>query len=643
MMNYQEKARELLQGRSLIFTLSQNQIYQHDRQQFRSFVEMAAGYGATHIAVGHFTYRYGTSFLPDNFDPYAAWCNTSLGLLWAFPPEELREWIPARDIEQRQQDIAEQVEELRRYGLKATVGGMEPLWLPEEIYRAHPHWRGAQCELGRIARRPYFAPSIDEPEVLDLYRKAVREMSTHFPEIDQMSFMSNDSGAGIAWTPNTYPGMNGPLRWRTRDPGARIAGWINAVQQGAAQAGVTMRVHLHSSGLSSEIKSATQKYLVPGQYLNWAGPDSEPWSVGEAGLGNGCWGSSYPAAGLASPQPFVAGLQKVYINPNGDSYRVGIAVDETHLARAGVLIETFLQNPEQGNVAQAQVLHAAAAQICGAQNPAGMLVQMWANIERAMHAVAQIRQKGFGLVLPFCGVSMRWITRPLVPQPQHLSTAETEYFRSFLFSVNTPEEDANFSFVLGKPVFRGESVMWMARWALEEAYGTLQSAQQELNGLTKDLAGEAVDVLQLEAARIGVLACLVKNAQNVIRYQYALDVAHHPQFGWNVMDYDENILYDQRALQLRKIAREELDNTQTLIDLIESQSEPVIVHAPTTATESVFLLGPDLVGDLRRKMNIMLNYWQDYEMLFPSTKVWEFEPSGVNHEYKFNVIEKEKL
>jgi hypothetical protein len=155
-------------------------------------------------------------------------------------------------------------------------------------------------------------PSIDEPEVLDHYRKAVREVSTQSPEIDQASFMSNDSGAGIAWTPNTYPGTNGPLQWRTRGPGARIAGWLAAVQQGAAEAGVEMRVRLHSSGLLPEIKSVTQKHLEGGQYLNWAGPSVEPWSAGDASLGSGVWGISFPAAGMAEPQSFVAGLQNVY-------------------------------------------------------------------------------------------------------------------------------------------------------------------------------------------------------------------------------------------------------------------------------------------------------------------------------------------
>jgi len=65
--------------------------------------------------------------------------------------------------------LREQIEIAKRHGItRAVTGGPEPCWLPEAVYEEHPTWRGAQCELGRIARRPYFAPAIDDPEVLDL-------------------------------------------------------------------------------------------------------------------------------------------------------------------------------------------------------------------------------------------------------------------------------------------------------------------------------------------------------------------------------------------------------------------------------------------------------------------------------------------
>ena len=625
-MDYRETARRLLGDRQLLFTLGEGQGFRHDPALFGDFVAMAAEFGATHAMVGRTPFRYGTSFLPDNHDPYAAWCNTSLGLLWTFPPPTLREWIPEEEVRWRQETIAEQVAELRCHGLRGAIDGVEPMWLPEEVYRAHPAWRGAQCELGRIARRPYFAPSIDEPEVLALYREATHALCAMFPEIDQFAFLSNDSGAGIPWTPNTYPGMNGPLKWRRRDPGERIAGWLRAVQEGAADANVEARVRLHSTGLSAEINSATKRHLQAGLYLNHTAADSRPWSAADAFLGSGIWSPQYPAAGMADPAAFAAGLQNVYANPGADDYRVGISIDVTHLSRARDILEAHLREPGTGALQRTRTLLQVARDFTESETHAEAILGVWETVAKATHAVQQIRQKGFGLVLPFCGVSMRWIVRPLVPAPEKLTTDETAYYETFLYSVNDREDNANFSFVLGKPVFRGESVMWMSRWALEEAYSTLGACQAELNRIAAQLNGDAKARLQLEAARAGAYACLAKNAQNVIRYQYALDIAHHPQYGANVMDYDENIVYDQRALQLRKIAREELDNTQRLVELIESQSEPVIVHARNAEEESVFMLGPDPLGDLRRKMDIMMDHWQDYESLYPSTKVWEFEP-----------------
>lgn len=627
-MNYQAKARDLLNGRSLIFALASPLEYRHDPELFRRFVEMAAEFGATHVTVGRFPFRYGTAFLPDNHDPYAAWCNTSFNLLWSFPPPALREWIPQDDVCRRQEYLAVEMQELRRFGLKGVVEGIEPLWLPEAVYRAHPHWRGAQCELGRIARRPYFTPSIDEPEVLALYRNAMNEVIERFPEIDQFNFLTNDSGGGIAWTPNIYPGMNGPAKWRRRNIGERVAGWLSALQEGAANAGGAIRVRVFSGGHSPETVSAVQALLQPGQYFNNAGGDATPWLVAGANLGSGAWNAPYPVAGLSSPEAFVTGLQQVFDNSEGDRQRVTIGIDDTHIERGRVLLEAYLRAPATGIVARAQVLHDAASIVCGAPQHADALAQAWQAIARATQIMSQVRQKGFAQLLPFCGVSMRWITRPLVPQPALLGEDETAYYRRFLFSVNSDAENNSFHFVLGKSVFNGESVMWMARWCLQEAYDILNGARVELEKIAGQLEGEASARLRLEAARTGAYACLLKNAQNIIRYQYALDTVHHPQFGWNMMDYDENILYDQRGIQLRKIAREELDNTQELIDIIESQGEPIIVQARNGDEENVFMLGPDLIGDLRRKMNLMLDHWHEYEMLFPATKVWELEPAS---------------
>ena len=263
------QARALLNGRSLMVGgIAQAHITRFDADTFTRYVAMAAECGATHISVGWAPFRYGSWYLPDNTDPYASWSVGSMGILRFFPPKALQPWVSLESARPLREVVEAQVAVLRQYGMKGTVYGCEPQWLPEAVYQAHPHWRGAQCELGRIARRPYFAPSIDEPEVLDLYREAMAEIARRFPELESFHFLGNDSGAGIGWSPCLYPGMNGPTQWRTRNPGARIAGWLRAMQEGAAAEGVEITVNTTSSGLPVGTVAATRALLTKGQYVN---------------------------------------------------------------------------------------------------------------------------------------------------------------------------------------------------------------------------------------------------------------------------------------------------------------------------------------------------------------------------------------
>lgn len=620
------QVRKLLNGRELVFGLAQGAACRFEQPVFERFVETAVEFGATHIAVGWFPFRYGTWFLPDNRDPYASWSNAGLGLFRAFPPKALRKWISLASAREIQRVFEAQMKIMRRYGLKGVVDGCEPHWLPEGVYRAHPHWRGAQCELGRIALRPYFAPSLDEPEVLDLYREAMKEVATRFPEIDQFSFMANDSGSGISWSPCIYPGMNGPTRWRTRDPGERIANWLKAMQEGAAAGGAKIRVNSWSSGLPSGTVASARAKLGRGQFVSWGNNHGETWGGAGAGLGNALWSTYYPVVGLGSPVDFVAGLQAVYSNPGKDTTRVGISFEEHNMPLARTLIESYLESPKTGLIARDQVLLRAAEQVSGSAAGAETLVSVWNEVKLADTVISKVQQKGFGLVVPWAGVSMRWIVRPLVPEPLKLTPKETAHYRSFLFSKDTDEENVNLCRILGKPVFRGESAVWMARWALVDVVNRLTGSRTRILELAGKTKSQAADRLRLYAARLGAYACLAETARNTIMYQHALDVSDQPQFGPNMMDYDDNIIYDQRALVLRKIAREEVDNVADLLEILDSEKGVVMQHARTPAEESVFMMGPRLKADIRRKLDIMMDHWQDYETLFPSTKVWDFEP-----------------
>lgn len=590
-----------------------------------SDVALAAEFGGTHVAVSGTPFRYD-AFLPDNTDPYPAWSQNAISLFRVFPPPALQPWIPADTVRDNRAHLDAQFAELRRHGLRAVVSGHEPLWLPEGVYRAHPRWRGGQCELGRIAAKPYFTPSIDEPEVLDLYRWAAREWCRAYPETDIFNFWSNDCGAGIPWSVYAYPGPNGPLKYRRRDPGERVAGWLEAIRAGAAEADCDVRVHIHSFSFPPTDTAAIRARLGARLYLNNFNGAGEP--LGGASAACAADQAASPVAGLCHPLAFVKGLEAVFNAGAGGPRSIGYGADTRDVAR--LILQTYLEEPGKGVAHRAKIAEHAAGRLAGADR-AGDLIEIWEQVEQACHAVRQIRQRGLGLAIVFALTTARWLIRPLVPQPLLLTDEETAHYRHQLLSVGTPEQNANLCYVLGKPVFHGDGVVWMTRWCLQEAIDALKSARSRLAAILGALPdGANRQMLVLYEARLGAFACLLENARLTVLYQHAVSIADQPRFGVNPLDFDDNILYDQRTLEMRKLARADLDNTMELIDLLEAHPRGALIcQAATPELENVFTFGPDLAGALRRKMEITLNHWHDYERLYPTSKVHEFEPREV--------------
>ena len=59
--------------------------------------------------------------------------------------------------------------------------------------------------------------------------------------------------------------------------------------------------------------------------------------------------------------------------------------------------------------------------------------------------------------------------------------------------------------------------------------------------------------------------------------------------------------------------RNEFDNTQELIDLLENGGMDLVCHAQAPFKEDTFLLGADLIEQLKQKRKIMMAHWRDIE------------------------------
>jgi hypothetical protein len=167
----------------------------------------------------------------------------------------------------------------------------------------------------------------------------------------------------------------------------------------------------------------------------------------------------------------------------------------------------------------------------------------------------------------------------------------------------------------------------MARWALQEAGDALRQAAAQMAPLVADATAEQRPWLALTRDRLAAFACVLENARCVIVFQYLLSTDDQPRYGANVWDFDDNVMYDQRALQLRRVAREDLDNTAALLRLLEQAGGPVLTTTARPEDESVFVYGPHLPELLRHKMRVMTAHWHDFEALFPTSRFYEYEPA----------------
>ena len=239
-------------------------------EEFERAAKQAAMLGYTHMTVSDLP-KSIWQWNRDRFDPYPNWGMMHAALFKVYVPEKLRKYLPCDYAEKNLQIVADRCKILKKYGLKAAFHGCEPAWLPEEVYREHPDWRGGRCDHPRRARKAYFSPCIDNEEVLAMYREAVAAICRVAP-IENFTFMTNDSGGGICWGIYLYPGQNGPAACAHISFKDRITKFLSTLQAGAADAG--LRADVAINGPKPLEAASAIPYLADGQYINGQGRES---------------------------------------------------------------------------------------------------------------------------------------------------------------------------------------------------------------------------------------------------------------------------------------------------------------------------------------------------------------------------------
>ncbi len=572
-------------------------------EEFRVFAEKAAELGATHVYISDLPKSRWLWDLDRN-DPYPNWGMLMSTIFKVIVPPEFKDFLPADYSRRNLEIIRQRSTVLRELGLKAAFLGKEPAYLPEAVFQAYPDWRGPRCEHPRRSRHAYYAPCIDHPEVLSIYRQAVKEVCRVAP-VELFSFLTNDSGSGICWSVSLYPGQNGPAWCRERPYADRVVGFLSAIQAGARDAGLEAEVSFHyGSGYISQAEIASViPYLRPGQAINGKtrGGLAPLNTVGFSFYDS--W--TNPVLGIPQVLRVAEQLQAAATEERTNLNIVFCHPDSPELF---ALLRQFQKKPFRGLMGRMEAVRAVAAEMAG-EDHAESLMGVWEKIDRAVGAV---RSMGGDPIMLVGTINQRWITRPLVPFPMELKPEEKDYYRRFQFQANTEEEAADLMNLQGFEMINGYSGSLLASNLLNRAIDHLESALQDIAGLRGSVHNkEALDRLRL---RLKTLVCFYRNARNTIQYQDILDRTDYerPPKEENIYPMDG----DQKLREIQNVTRNEIDNINELIALLENSPVPLVEHAPSMDEEDIFQIGPNIVEQLRKKIQVMLRHQSDVYRLY---------------------------
>lgn len=577
--------------------------------EFESFATRAKQSGATHIVLTAEDLPWATWQLDTPGDPYPAWAASNVGLLKVAPPEALKPFLPQNYADAVMAILRSRCAVLRKLGLKAAFTTFEPQILPEKVYEAHPLWRGPQVDHPLRSRVPRFAPSIDNPEVLALYRESMRTLLTACPEIEILSLHTNDSGSGISWSGGLYQGPNGDSSYRDRKMYERYRDFFASLQAGASEARAG-RLDIDAEWVRESAPESIAGRLGPGMAVaNLEGPDAKPYKA-EVGFLLDYFYPFYPVVGIPVPVRYLEELEEASKSAAPRLfYLIGDRFNRDLYLQ---IYDAFMRSPTRDEVSRLQLLRSLAADRVGGGN-ASALLDAWLAIDRIQRDTPLLN---FGGTIFYIGsVHQRWLSRPFVPFPEELTPEETQYYRRYQFQARSEERARNLGDLQGTRQYEGLGGAALVNNLIVRMLAELQRARSDIRKIEDAAGGERHENLELLDARLRAFAIVADNGRDAIEYQHLLDITKDGS-RLRPVEFQEDLTDIPEWRGIKEIARREIDNSSVLIDLLQAHKGTLIDLAKTSGDENIRVLGPDLAEQLRKRVRIMIAHWQDYERLF---------------------------
>ncbi len=579
---------------------------------FETFARKAKQSGATHIVITAEDLPWAMWQMDTPGDPYPAWAVSNAGLLKVSIPDALQPFLPKDYSDTVLNILRQRCEVLRQLGLKAAFTTFEPQILPERVYEAHPLWRGPQVDHPLRSRVPRFAPSVDNPEVLALYRESIRKLLTLCPEIEILSLHTNDSGSGMSWSGGLYQGPNGNSLFRGRQMHERYREFFGALQTGAQDARPGP-LEIDAEWVREPAPDLVASRLGPGMAVaNLEGPGATPYKA-VAGFLLDYFYPFYPAQGLPLPVRYLEELEQASESPAPRLfYLIGDRLESDLYLQ---IYDAFRKSPTHDDVSRMQLLRSLAAARAG-EAGASALLDAWMALHRVQRDAGILN---FGGTIFYIGsVHQRLLTRPFVPFPEELTAEETQYYRKFQFQARTEERARDLGDIQGTRQYQGLGGAAVSGRILVRMHADLARARQDLRRIAAASARLKPE-MDLFDKRLQVFGLLVDNCRNALEYQYLLDFMKGGRL-LRPIEFQEHLTGISEWLEIKDFARREMDNSIVLAGLLDSTRDVLIDTTKTSAEENIRVLGPDLAAQLRRKVKIMAAHWEDYERLFDREK-----------------------
>ena len=602
--------------KTIFNTIHQNAV-DYTLADFEGDVQKAAQAGATHMMVGQLE-KSRWIWERDRSDPYPNWGMLLLSLFKLIVPAELKGYLPADYAARNLAVLKARMLILKKYGLKGALHFAEPFYLPEQVYRDHPAWRGPRCDHPRRARNAYYSPCVDHPEVLAVYRSSMRDLFSQV-DVDYVFIHTNDCGSGLCWSSGLYCGANGPAACQHRSPADRITGFLEVLRQGAADAGKAVDIEINSNIGFKEPEHAMDaiwSQLKDHTAVNFRTNRGVPLT---AMVDVGYEYSIAPVRNIPLVMSFLHSLEAAHQSEASLASFTLASCDHDEYMR---ICAAFNRRPTYGPRDRAELLRGLALEIVreagplqgaeasplqGAEAAADDLLTVWEKINTGMTHYQDTNIEG----LVSCCVNQRWTNRPFVLFPAELTEQEKGYYRPYQFQAND-EAQANDLLNLQCTTFiRGYYAIFLASRALGRAIECNRQAITILTRLSQQAGGESFALL---ADRLRLLNCFYTTAVHAMKFQDIVDHTDASQAAEISPRWP--IDAEPRLLDYEAITRAEIDNTLEMICLIDGRVREMLVTAPTPDLEDIFMFSPNLVAQLRQKIDIMLNHQLDGKRVF---------------------------